>query len=549
MKDQRRAGRFAFFRQLMADGIYCMFGNPGSSEENLLDVLSHEEFKDFKYYMALHEGPAVAVADAYSRASGKPAVAQLHSYAGLANGLGMMYYAKRGYTPLVVVAGEAGIKYEAMDGQMAADLVAMARPFVKSDYNGPCAWRVASSNSLLRLLRRAVKTAMTPPLGPVFLSLPMDVLEEINTEEVVPTSLIDCDVSPPVEMLERAAELLVNAQNPLILIGDGIAAAGASEALASVAESLGVDVYGVNNSEVNMPASHPLYKGDTGHMFGEDSQKVTLGRDVVLVVGTTLMPEVFPLTENVFSSDAKLIHFDLNTYEIGKNFPVEIGGMAHPRRALSGLLVEIKKRGGRRGTMREKAVEEDKSLNDGELSASLFARELRKYLPDNAVVFDEALTYSSDIVQFLDRDEPGRYFQTRAGMLGTGLPGAIGLKMAFPAAVVVGFAGDGGAISTIQALNMAARYQIGAKFVVCNNRSYRILKYNIRRYWKDLGEDPEQSFPPEFDLTGLDFVKLSEGQGVPAARIERAEEIEPVLKKAFQAEGPFLIELRLSDRL
>ena len=147
-------GRFAFFRQLLADGVTCMFGNPGSSEENLFDALRSPEFKDFRYYLALHEGAAVAIADAFARASPpvaldgdsfawrRPALVQLHSYAGLANGLGMMYYARRGYTPMVVIAGEAGLRYEALDGQMAADLAAIARPFVKSDANGPCAWRV-----------------------------------------------------------------------------------------------------------------------------------------------------------------------------------------------------------------------------------------------------------------------------------------------------------------------------------------------------------------------------------------------------------------------
>ena len=178
-------GRFAFFRQLLADGVTCMFGNPGSSEENLFDALRSPEFKDFRYYLALHEGPAVAIADAFARASPpmalngdafawrRPALVQLHSYAGLANGLGMMYYARRGYTPMVVIAGEAGLRYEALDGQMAADLAAIARPFVKSDANGPCAWRVVDPGSLLRLLRRAIKTAATPPMGPVFLALPI----------------------------------------------------------------------------------------------------------------------------------------------------------------------------------------------------------------------------------------------------------------------------------------------------------------------------------------------------------------------------------------
>src|SRR5271166_6400560 len=159
----RSTGCFQFFRQLQADGIHCLFGQPGSSEENLLSVLLDPEFADLTYYLALQEGTAVAMADAYARATRKPAVVQLHSYAGLANGLGMIRYAHRGGTPLVIFAGEAGLKYDALDGQMSGDLVNMVRPFLKSDHNGPCAWRVVDPGSVLRLLRRALKTAVTPP--------------------------------------------------------------------------------------------------------------------------------------------------------------------------------------------------------------------------------------------------------------------------------------------------------------------------------------------------------------------------------------------------
>ena len=195
--------RFALLRQLLADGVSCVFGNPGSSEENLLDALRDEEFRGLKYYLALHEGTAVAMADGYARARRAPAVVQLHSYPGLANGLGMMYYARRGYTPLIVLVGEAGLKFDALDGQMAADLVTMARPFVKSDQNGPCAWRAMDPDSVLRLTRRAFKTAATPPAGPVLLVLPMDVLEQPSNERIAPTLSIDSRVAPSLEAVAR----------------------------------------------------------------------------------------------------------------------------------------------------------------------------------------------------------------------------------------------------------------------------------------------------------------------------------------------------------
>jgi benzoylformate decarboxylase len=577
----RDTGRFAFFRQVMADGITCMFGNPGSSEENLLDALNDPTFKDFAYYLALQEGSVVGMADAYARAMPavqlpgdpapwrRPVLVQLHSYAGLANGLGMMYLARRGYTPMVVIAGEAGLRYEAMDGQMAADLPAIARPFVKSDQNGPCAWRVVDAGSLLRLTRRAIKTAATPPYGPVFLALPMDVLDQPATEPVARTMPVASRVLPDRSVITAAARLLAAAQHPLILMGDGIAASGAQDELADVANQLGATVWGGNDSEVNLPASHPLYAGALGHMFGEASRAVTSAADVVLACGTTLLPEVFPLADGVFAPDAKLIHFDLNEAEIGKNFPTAIAALADPKPTLAAIAQELGQimDAGRRAAARDRIThrrqaKEEAQANaraadqaawkDGRLHISQFAKALAARLPPDAMIFDEALTSSPELMRYLPQDRPGYYFQTRAGMLGTGLPGAVGLKAAYPDRLVIGFTGDGGGISTIQALATAARHGLGAKFVVCNNRSYRILKYNLRNYWQMLQQPANQAFPPSFDLDRpeLRFDKLAEGQGVAALRVERPEEIEPALDRALQQPNePFLIDLMLGSEL
>ncbi len=174
----KRNGRFAIIEQLVADGIHYMFGNPGTVEEGFLDSLS-DYYPEFEYILALQETIAVAAADGYARVTKKPTIVQLHSGVGLGNGIGMLYQAMRGHAPLVVLVGEAGTQYDAMDAQMAADLVSMAKPVTK------WATRVLHPTSLLRVLRRAIKIAATPPMGPVFVSLPMDVLDALNEEEAV----------------------------------------------------------------------------------------------------------------------------------------------------------------------------------------------------------------------------------------------------------------------------------------------------------------------------------------------------------------------------
>src|SRR5437867_22307 len=157
------------------------------------------------------------MADGYARATRKPTVVQLHSGVGLGNGIGMMYQAKRGGAPLVVLAGESGVRYDAMDAQMASDLVSMAKPVTK------WATRVIDPSSTLRVLRRAIKLAATPPTGPVFVALPMDVLDSPLEEEVVPTSFPDTRVAPGAEAVRAAVAMLAGATRPIAIVGDGVA--------------------------------------------------------------------------------------------------------------------------------------------------------------------------------------------------------------------------------------------------------------------------------------------------------------------------------------
>ncbi len=321
-----KTGHEKILEQLRADGIRYMFGNPGSSEEGLIDTLTR--FPDIQYILALQETIAVAMADGYSRATQKPAVIQLHDGVGLGNGIGMIYQAFRGHAPLVVLAGEAGIAYDAMNAQMSANLVDMARPVTKF------AARVIHPGSLLRLLRRAIKMAATPPTGPVFLAVPQDILDAPNDEPVVPTVFPTTRVAPEPAAIAAAAEILCQAENPLILMGDGVSRSGAQAELAQLAEVLGAGVWGVDASEVNLRQSHPLYCGLTGHMFGYASASHVRDADVVVICGTYVFPEVFPSLTSPFKPDAKLIHIDLDAYEIAKNHPITIGLVSDPKLTL-----------------------------------------------------------------------------------------------------------------------------------------------------------------------------------------------------------------------
>lgn len=554
-----KTGRFAMIEQFMADGVTHMFGNPGTVEQGFLDALS--DYPDVEYILALQEAVVVGIADGYARATRKPTIVQLHSGVGLGNGIGMMYQAKRGHAPLVVIAGESGVRYDAMEAQMWADLVDMAAPVVK--------WstRVVDPGSLLRVLRRAMKEAATPPMGPVFVSLPMDVLDAPNEEEIVPTSFLESRSVPPATEVDRAAKHLVGATRPMIIAGDGVAFSDAQPELARLAELWGAEVWGADWSEVNMDHTHPQFKGMLGHMFGDHSKGITSPADAVLICGTYVFPEVFPELSGMFAPGVPVVHVDLDAHEIAKNFPVTLGFVADPKftlaalaDSLDGMMDDGQKaaaasRGEAMATAKQDELEagraRDRSFHDSlPLHASQFAEELARHLPPDAIVFDEALTTSPELTRYITPTRPGTYFLTRGGSLGVGIPGAIGIKLAHPDKTVIGFTGDGGSMYTIQALWTAARYGVAAKFVVCNNHSYELLKLNIEEYWEER-EIPEHDFPVGFSLTEPDikFADLAQSLGVAAVRVETPDQIGPAITQALAHDGPFLIDLVIANQV
>jgi thiamine pyrophosphate-dependent acetolactate synthase large subunit-like protein len=551
-------GHRKLLEQLQADGITYMFGNPGSSEEGLLDEVAR--FPDITYILGLQEAALVLIANGYAQTTQKPTVVQLHCSVGVGNGLGSLYQAfRKQRTPLVVIAGEAGVAYDALDAHMALDLVTFARPVTKY------AARAIHPGSLLRLLRRCIKMAATPPFGPTFLAVPQDILDQQNDEPVLPTVVPETRVAPEPALIARAADLLAGAENPVIIMGDGVSQAQAYDELARLAEVLGAGVWGAMASEINIPWTHPLYRGLTGHMFGSSSRRTVQDADAVVICGTYVFPDVFPLLENPFRADAKVVHIDLDTYAIAKNHPITLGLASDPKLtlrhiadALADRMTEFQKQAAR--ARAERIAAEKERTRDSQLQAdianreavplhmSAFAEELAKHLPKDAIIYDEALTNSAALTRYLPPHIPGHLYQTPGGTLGIGIPGAVGVKLAHPDRTVVGFTGDGGAVFTYPALWTAAHYRISAKFVVCNNRSYRILKDNLVVYWRERNVNPP-NFPAPFDIhePDVDYVSLAKGLGVPGVRVTRPGEMAPAIRSMLEHDGPFLVDLILED--
>jgi len=554
-------GHRRLLEQLRADGVRYLFGNPGSSEEGLLDELSR--FPDLEYVMGLQEAALVCMADGYAQATGAPSVVLLHSGVGLGNAVGSLYHALHRHTPMVVMAGEAGVEYDALEAHMSVNLVDVARPVTKY------ATRAIHPGSLVRLLRRCTKIAATPPCGPVFLAVPQDVLDQLNDEPVVPTVIPDTRVVPDPGAVETAARLLAGARSPVILAGDGVAASGAVDDLVRFAEAWGAGVWGAMASELVMPWTHPLWGGLTGHMFGTDSAAIVAQADAVVVCGTYVFPDVFGATRSPFRPDATVVHIDLDPDAIAKNHPVTIGMVSDPRQTLRALTDALERvqtdaqRGAAAQRVQRRAADsvrdrararqaDEARREETPMRMSAVAAALAELLPPDAIVFDEALTNSPELTRWVTPDRPGHFFQTPGGTLGVGIPGAVGAKLAHPDRTVVGFTGDGGAMYTYQALWSAAHHRIAAKFVVCHNSSYRLLKENLARRWRDGGAGGDQrEFPACFDVhePSVDFVALAGALGVPAMQVSKPGGVEHALQTMLDHDGPYLLEVVLDREI
>ncbi len=544
-------GRYAMMEQLVAEGVKYVFGNPGTTEQAFMDAL--QDYPQLRYILALHEGVAIGVADGYARAGGRPAFVQLHITPGLGNAMGMLYNSYRTRTPMVIYAGQHHQRGASQEPILAGDLVRLAAPLTK--------WAVEAQDAheIPMLLRRAFKVAMDPPRGPVFISVPMNLMDEEAAVEIVPSSQTDTRVRPDSESVERVARLLAEARAPLIICGDGVANSGGQAELVQLAETICAPVYASFCAELPFPSLHPLYAGllNVVSVPGLKAQLST--SDVILAVGTSVLPLLFPLDESPFPDKATVVHIDLDAWEIGKNWPVQIGLLADPRLAMAELVAALKRTmteeqrqtaqqrasavQATAGQMMQALEAAARSRWDSvPISAGRMMSELADAMLPGTVLFDESVTAGGYLMRYLRFAETASHYRAAGGGLGPGMPNPIGIKLARPDRPVLSVVGDGAALYTIQALWTAAHHKIPVTWVVANNRSYRILKLNMLEY---LGEGAAGRRFVEMDINDppLDFAQIAVAFGVKGVRVERPDEIGEAVREAQKAGEPRLVDV------
>src|SRR5215213_3609153 len=420
----RISGKRAFLELLKQEGVEVLFGNPGTTELPLMDAFAVD--RDIRYVLALQEAAAMAMADGYAQASGKLAVVNLHVAPGLGNAMGMLYDAQKSAAPVLVTAGQHDQGFNVTEPILWADLPTLARPLVK--------WsaEVHRLADLPRMIHRAAKTALAPPTGPVFLSLPADVL---NAEEEIDLGA-PTRVAPQIRgdraAIEAAATLLAKAERPLIMAGDAVAQSRAHAELVELAELIGAPVYpeGIANT-ASFPASHPLFRGAIVRL-APAIRTILAEHDVLFSAGGDLFTLSLPSDVDPVPEGLSIVHLDTDPWELGKNYPAEVAILGSPKATLPELTALVRERmsSGARARARERLdAATRRNLSEREALAergradhgrtpiqplALLAA-IGAMLPRDAVVVEEALSSGGGMRQLIRSDDPQSFFGLRGG--------------------------------------------------------------------------------------------------------------------------------------
>jgi benzoylformate decarboxylase len=544
----RITGRSAFLALLKDEGITHLFGNPGTTELPIMHAL--KDHPDLTYVMAMQESLVVAIADGFSRASGRLVACNVHVAPGLGNAMGSLYNAQFTGTPMILTAGQQEQGHGLMEPLLYGPLVRMAEPLVK------WAVEVTRLEDLPRIVRRAAKIATTPPTGPVFISLPGDILNCEAGIDLGHSTRVDTRVRPSQEALQALVRRILKAERPVIVVGDEIVKSDALEEAALLSTTLGCPVF-----QQSAPyGSHFL--SESPCFIGAFPRVQTQVRDMLTAYDLMIVLGSDPLRMSVHSeveplpSGLPIVQVGLVDWDLAKNFPVEIALKADVRETLRDLVAALQSSDGpaldaraksgiaalasKNWTARRKALvaEIERNQDRTPIDPDWLALQVVEAMPRNAILVDEALTSSRYIPALRAHRDRFGYHGLASGGIGWGLPASVGASLANPDRPVVCYTGDGSAMYSIQALWTAAHSKLPLTVVIVNNGGYRIIKQRLLAFHKD-----DNFVGMDFQDPPVDFVGLARSLGLEAVRVTEPGKLRQTLQAAFGRPGTKLIEV------
>ena len=522
--------REAVYEMLAEREMTTVFGNPGSTELPFLADFPG----DFRYVLGLQEAVAVGMADGYAQAAGRPTLVNLHTAPGVGNGMGAIFNAQANKSPLVVTAGQQSRSLMTLQANLTnRDAARMPHPLVKWSYEPPRAEDVPHA------LARATHLSSMPPLGPTFVSIPMDdweaEVDEAATGHQLHRSVGARAVADPAAVKELA-EQLAGASNPLFVAGPEIDASGAWDAAVALAERLRLPVWAApatGGGRIGFPEDHPAFQGILPPAVGPLSETVK-GHDLVLVAGSSVFPYYPNIPGPLLPEGTRLVAITNDPDEAARA-PMGDAIVADVKLTLEALGSAVEE--AERDAPQARPAPEPPENSDP-MSASAALAALAGVFPDDGIVVLESPSSTLALRNQLRLSRPGSYYFGAGGGLGFGPSAAVGVQMAQPDRPVVCVVGEGSLQYAIQALWSAAAYRVPLTYLVLRNDEYAILKW--------FAELESVTGAPGLDLPALDCAAVAEGYGLEAKRVNAADELGDVLRDSIAADGPSLVEARVA---
>ena len=543
-------GRDAFLSLLVDEGVTHLFGNPGTTELPIMHALS--DHTSLTYVLGLQESVVVAMADGFCRASGKLAACNVHVAPGLGNALGAIYNANLSGSPLIITAGQQEQGHGLMEPLLYGPLVDMARPLVK------WATEITRIEDVPRIVRRAAKIALAPPTGPVFLSLPGDILNKSAALDLGRRTRVDAMTYPSDESLRRLSERIMAAEQPVLLAGTEIVRSDALTEAAELAEVLGAPVYQQTVPHgAHFFSEHPAFMGALTRI--QDQVRSTLSPyDLMICIGADVLQMSVWSETDPLPPDLPIIQIGLRDWEMGKNYPAEMALRSDVKETLQKLIPQLKElQNAKREKTNVAALEyftqnnwstnrrqrrQDISAcaDESSIDPDWLMMRIADCIPADAIIVDEGLTTSKNLLHFLPHRDRYSYFGMVSGGIGWGIAAAVGVQLAQPNRRVVAISGDGSAMYSPQALWTAAHLELPILFLIFNNQGYRILKERLLAFH---GND--QYIGMNLREPSIDFTGLATSFGMRAKKITETAQFEAAFKPAVISDAPCLFEIML----
>lgn len=544
MAKEKIKGSEAFIRSLEAHGVKTIFGYPGGSIMPVYDTL-YDHLDKIKHVLVRHEQGAVHAAEGYARVSGEVGVCLVTSGPGATNTVTGIADAMLDSTPIIVIAGQAGISALGTDAFQEVDWVGLTQPVAKWSYQIRHAEDVASA------MARAFYIAKSGRPGPVVLDFPKNAQTEMTEYEPLKIDFIRSyqpvpDTDP--KSIEEAAELINNAKRPFLLAGQGVELGNAQDELKALVEKADIPFGETMLGLSVMPYNHPLNKGMLG-MHGNIGPNVNTNKcDVLIAVGMRFSDRVTGYLPN-YAKQAKIIHFDIDPAEINKNVKVDVAVLGNCKDTLAQVLKLVKPAKHTKWSDSFKTYEKlefDKVINN-ELHPKQKLMTYGEVI--NAVA--EATKHEAILVTDVGQNQlaSARYFRllkrhsmVTSGGLGTmgfGLPAAIGATFAAPDRTVCLFVGDGGLQMTIEEFGTIMEQKSPVKIILIDNN----FLGNVRQ-WQEMFYNRRYSFT---HMLNPDYMKIAEAYKIPSLRVQKREDLAEAVNTMLTTDGPFLLEACVNE--